>query len=196
MPEEIQLHSRIALKDGLEGYYPRAMPLAEGWARAVKTDEDGFLMVNIEWDKSHWRYNGQRDGWTFADHFKTIGAPAEPEESYAVNDEELPQDPEPIGPTDDEIEEYIATLTDAMEAASESEGFFVIGIRRQPNPGNPNETVYMPSVYMQALTPEARTLLQVQLMEIASSNYQQLMVTLMNKVTRIEEVDEDDERGN
>ncbi len=41
----------------------------EGWVREKTHDEYGYPMVYIEWDKKHWAYNGERDGWTMEAHF-------------------------------------------------------------------------------------------------------------------------------
>src|SRR3954462_1476071 len=87
----IPLHSRVALKPGADEIYTHAFVGSEGWVRAIKKDADGFEMVNVEWDKDHWRFNGQPDGWTFSDHFDVIGPPELPEAVKDMSDEELPE---------------------------------------------------------------------------------------------------------
>lgn len=176
----IPIHSRVALKNGVEDVYALAVPGTEGWVRDHKIDDDGFAMVAIEWDKDHWRFNGQPDGWTFADHFKVIGTPDPPMEQGSMSDDEL-LDPRP---SDEQIEMYIDTISDAMDTAAESDGFFMLAVRSMPNPDNPSETVFVPTVIMQALTQEAEIILDVQLMDCANTTYQQIALSLLERFRR------------
>src|SRR3954469_9770081 len=179
MTEELfPLHTRVALKDGADNVYLLALAGTEGWVRGHREDDDGFRMVAIEWDKEHWRYNGQPDGWSFADHFKAIGPPESPQEAPEMSEDELPE-PRPL---DDDVDEYIEQISQAMEAASESDGFFMLAIRRMPNPSNPRETLFVPQVFTEALTQEAEVLLDVQLMECANASYQQVALNLLERL--------------
>lgn len=181
MTKRIPLHSRVALREGADNVYSLALPGTQGWVRDHRVDEDGFEMVAIEWDTDHWRYNGQPDGWTFAEHFEVIGAPEPPVQEAAFEDS--PELPEP-GPSDDQIEDYIDTITNAMDAASEGEGFFMVTIRRMTNPENPNETLFVPQIFMQATTQEAEVLLDVQLMECASATFQEQAMGVLGRYHR------------
>jgi hypothetical protein len=191
----IDLHSRVALKDGADSVYAFALAGTEGWVREVKEDEHGFEMVKVEWDKDHWRYNGQPDGWTFASHFKVVGPPEEP----ALEEEEeapLPPGIEFIAETPDEIsmntapaseeqvDRYMEAISEAMEAASESEGFMMIAIRRVPDPENPGVTNYIPTIIMSALSQQAALLLDIQLAECASSSYEEMVMQLIEQLKR------------
>ncbi len=173
-------HSRVALKDGADSMYQLALPNTEGWVRDHKTDDDGFEMVAIEWDQDHWRYNGEPDGWTFADHFRLIGPPDPPLHQLEVPVEQI-TDPRP---SDDEVEGYIDTITDAMDAASESQGFLMVTIRRVVDQDDPSQVAYIPQIFHSALTNEAEALLDVQLMEMVSATYQQMALTLLEKLKR------------
>src|SRR5438552_2393978 len=135
MTELIPQHSRVALKNGADSVYVFALAGSEGWVRDHKKDDDEFDLVLVEWDKDHWRYNGQPDGWTFASHFKIIGDPELPVEKDDDKEEaaheveellaQLSEKSDPIEEQDD-VEEFMEKLSDAMEAASESEGFFMV----------------------------------------------------------------------
>lgn len=176
--KRIPLHSRVALKDGADNVYSLALSGTEGWVRDHRVDDDGFEMVAIEWDPDHWRYNGQPDGWTFASHFRVVGPPEPPtNEPVFEDDDELPEP----GPTDEQIEEYVDAITDAMDAASESEGFFMLTIRRMHNPEDPNQTMFVPQIFMQATTREAEVLIDVQLLECASSSMQQAAMAALER---------------
>src|SRR5881628_1363731 len=94
MMTKIPLNARVALKDGADNVYIYALAGTEGWVRGFKTDAEGFELVKIEWDKEHWRYNGQPDGWTFADHFYVVGPPSPPQENREPEAEEKIELPE------------------------------------------------------------------------------------------------------
>lgn len=177
----IPLHSRVALAEGVDDVYQLALPGTQGWVRDHKKDPDGFDMVAVEWDKDHWRYNGQPDGWTFAEHFKVIGPPSASDGDKPIPlslETELPQP----ALTDDQIEEFIEVISEAMEAASESDGFFILTVQKIPNPENPSEIVFVPKIFTQSISPEAEIILDVQLMECANANYQALTLSLLNKL--------------
>lgn len=181
---KLPLNSRVALKDGADNVYVYALAGTEGWVRGFKTDDEGFELVKIEWDKAHWRYNGQPDGWTFADHFYVVGPPSPPQAKEEEQTEEpkvevkLPEMPA----SEDEMDQYMETLTEAMDAASESEGFIVLTIRRMPNPDNPAEIMFIPGLFTHSVSKEAGMLLDIQLAEAASTSYQELIFQMMQAI--------------
>src|SRR3954463_12981755 len=65
--------AKVELLPGCEDVYSRAVSASQGVVRKRQFDEAGFPLVYIEWDKEHWRFNEEEDGWTFASHFKVIG---------------------------------------------------------------------------------------------------------------------------
>jgi hypothetical protein len=196
---DIPLHSRVALIDGADNVYTFALAGTEGWIRERKVDDLGYDLVKIEWDKDHWRYNGQPDGWTFETHFKAIGppeVPAEKTEDKQEDDEKEENEPQmeivPVGeisltdapPADHQIEVYIDTLTEAMDAASESEAFLMIAVRRVPNPENPRETMYVPQIFTTSTTQEGALLLDIQLAECASTSYEEMVFQLIEQLKK------------
>jgi hypothetical protein len=44
----------------------------EGWIRKRKRDKYGYPQIFIQWDKDHWAYNGQEDGWTWEGQFEAV----------------------------------------------------------------------------------------------------------------------------
>lgn len=183
---EIPTHSRVALADGAESVYLFALAGSEGWVRDKKTDDDGYELVRIEWDKDHWRFNGQPDGWTFASHFKTIGPPEPPKPEPVEN--AIDSAAVEIGnisleaPADHQVEAYIDTLTEAVDAASESEAFLMIAVRRVPNPQNPAETMFVPEIFTTATSKEGALLLDIQLAECASTSYEEMVFNLIEQL--------------
>ena len=183
------LHARVALRPGADTVYLAAVAGTEGWVRDHKVDSDGFEMVKIEWDKDHWRYNGQPDGWTYAEHFKEIGPPAAPSPEPTPPVEKVPEPQDEViaklpEQSDDEVESYIDELSEAMEAASEGEAFMMITVRKAPHPENPGEMVYMPSIFQANTSKEAAMLLDIQLAECASASYQEMVFQLLNAMRK------------
>jgi hypothetical protein len=182
--DPIPVGSRVSLKDGMERVYTFAVAGTEGWVRERKEDSDGFPLVRIEWDKEHWRYNGQPDGWTFEDHFRLIDVPAPTPEVEPEPAEGLLAQLQPDERAWGAVDGYVDDLSDAMDAASEGEGFFMIVIRQRQNDKDPNEVMYFPTIFDNALTEEARCVLDAQLAECASTNYQFMVASLMEALAR------------
>lgn len=191
---KIPVHSRVALKDGADSVYLFALAGTEGWVRDHKEDEHGYELVKIEWDKEHWRYNGQSDGWTYQNHFKVIGPPSFPKEQTepieeeqleALLAEELGEGVEiDASPSDEQLAVYVDTLAEATEAASESEAFLMIAVRRVPNPENPRETVFLPQIFTTSTSKEGALLLDIQLAECASTSYEEMVISLIEQLKR------------
>jgi hypothetical protein len=181
----ITQHSRVALIDGADSVYVFALAGSEGWVRDHKKDDDGYELVLVEWDKEHWRYNGQPDGWTFESHFKVIGPPEPPAPVEKESEKNLVHigdiDLEPPA-ADHQVEAYIDTLTEAVDAASESEAFLMIAVRRVPNPQNPHETMFVPEIFSTATSKEGALLLDIQLAECASTSYEEMVFNLIEQL--------------
>src|ERR1700752_4911166 len=65
------------LKEGFERVYPLSFPGAQVRIGDFTIDPEGFERVYVEWDKKHWRYNNEKDMWTYANHFEVIAPPTE-----------------------------------------------------------------------------------------------------------------------
>lgn len=175
----IPLGSRVALKDGMDSVYLFALPQAEGWVRDRKTDGDGFDLVFVEWDKDHWRYNGQKDGWTFQEHFDVKERAEEKAEQPDLEELLAQIQAVPRDPSDDEAEEFFDELSEAFDHAAEGEGYFIIVIRRKQT--DEGEVLY-PEIFAGTLSDEAGLLMDAQVAQIASASYQEMMVKLVNMV--------------
>lgn len=163
--EPIPLHSRVALRGGFEVVYPSAWAGTEGWIRGQRTDEDGFDQVFIEWDKGHWRYSGESDLWTFANHFRAIGPPDLPAENDPriaefLDLSDIPA-PEPAGERcpdcgeihpsqDDDWQVYFDVLQRASDKAADSDNFVLLTFA--PLDGKPD--LILPHFYVSAMEPE------------------------------------------
>lgn len=132
MNEQLKKGMKVEMLPGMDQVYPHVNPLSHGLVRAVKEDEFGFQKVYIEWDKEHWRYAGEEDRWTFATHFR----PIEGEDLVQIDDEPiLLKDESSIRiPTSEEyekMEEYLDALMVACDKASESDGFYLVTLKRE-----------------------------------------------------------------
>lgn len=145
MNSEISEGAEVELCPGFESVYSKATAGALATVQEVKEDEFGFPLVYVEWEKNHWAYAGQADGWTFANHFRL----------YSEND--LICD----APADYDIgaeEQYIDAIMDAFDEAAESQGFILVAIRDVSS--DAHGTVYSPIVLAAAITDEAAQILK------------------------------------
>lgn len=116
---------KVELLAGKESVYPRALLNSRGTVHRTKVDEDGFEQVYVVWDREEWRYNGEKDGWTFADHFRVI------EEAEILPTAEELDVPPTIDSYDEAVvAEYLDTLMLACDKASESDAFFFVMLKR------------------------------------------------------------------
>lgn len=137
MDTKLEVGMKVELLPGREDVYPRAVAAMRGVVRGLKKDRHGYPQAYIDWDKEHWRYNNEEDGWTFAAHFR----PVEGEEKELVGAEvhEIPtviptgEEFIPTEAEEDMIEEYLNVLMMAADKAAESDAFYFISLKRDPN---------------------------------------------------------------
>lgn len=103
---------RIELLAEMQHLYEDAIAGSRGWAKDVKTDHLGFPLVFVEWDRDHWKYTGQEDGWTFQSHFRITG--------YKELDEVTKEI---------EREDYLDTIMHAADVAADSDGFLILTLK-------------------------------------------------------------------
>lgn len=64
---------RVRLKgQGQDSLYEAAYAGAEGWVGDQRHDHLGYPEIFVKWDKTHWTYNGEDDGWTMESHFDIL----------------------------------------------------------------------------------------------------------------------------
>lgn len=141
MTNQLPEGTYVELKDGCDEVYVLAWAGSRGTITAHDTDEHGFDRVYIEWDKDHWRYNGELDGWTFASHFEPVDpvdtAPKELPKGPDLM--EAPEDPEammmgaPPVWEGEHMETYIDSMMHSFDRAAESDGFVLITMKRGEN---------------------------------------------------------------
>lgn len=95
---DMEIGCLVELREGFEKVYPLSFPGAQAKVADYSIDPEGFERVKVAWDKKHWRYNGERDNWTYASHFRVI-APA----------------PDAVAPKEEPVEETPSRFQSAKE---------------------------------------------------------------------------------
>lgn len=129
------LNKYVELLPDCEQVYARAVAGSRGTIRACETDDYEFEKVYIEWDKAHWRYNEEPDGWTFASHFKPVEGELQLVGEGAEIESEAPcPDCGHHHPDETHVEKYVDDIMSGFEQAAESDGFLLITMQRRFDP--------------------------------------------------------------
>lgn len=185
----MEVGTRVELIPEMAGVYKKAVPGAVGEVIAKKVDE-GFAMVYIEWDESHWRYNGEPDGWTFESHFtpteKTnIFEALEDPKAFADNLAERVTElslveGESEEERDEALEVYLDQLNEVVSLLSESNGFIVLAARDEVHPKDPEKQIIVPYVFGSFLNQETALLLETQVIQVGG----QTQIEMAQKILR------------
>lgn len=72
--QRFDINTRVKLRDGVDPslYNGFSRVGNEGWIRKRRRDKYGYPQVFIQWDKDHWAYNSQEDGWTWEGQFEEV----------------------------------------------------------------------------------------------------------------------------
>lgn len=195
MTDPLKLDTLVELIDQYSDVYPVSPTGALGWVRARREMPKSDPEVYIEWDKQHWRYHGEFDGWTFEHHFRpatdvtdvTEAASALSNMGHILDraNEQLDSERCPTcgGLHDDDDDEFLTTLMEAQDAALGSDGYFVVTLT--PREAN-GMTFYQPDMFSHTLNATAKGMIEAQLVHIAA----QLFAN--NMMDRVNEIDDDD----
>lgn len=179
--DNIPVGSIVKLKNGPDGVYTQACVGAEGMIREYKV-EDGFEMAYIEWDKECWCYNGQSDGWTFANHFELKSLPQKIDKpkrkklkvsDYISMAKEIPIDKDTLA--------FISELEKGFTYAAGSEGFIVMAVEHVRDPKHPERDHYVPQIFSNCKTTQARATLEILLANILAESHQDLMASYLER---------------
>lgn len=175
MESDIKVGSKIELIPGMDSVYDKAVAGSQGIVVAKKKD-DGFAMIKVEWDKDHWRYNGEPDQWTYENHFQlaertSLHEAVEDPTQFAHAIMDRMQD---MGNSEEEIDDYVDKLHRVANLLAESEGFIILTARMEPSPTQPDSDTVIPYIYGAFLTPQAQMLLEAQLIGMAASAHQEI----------------------
>lgn len=185
---DIEVGTRVELLADRAAVYKRAVAGSIGTVKAKKVDE-GFEMVYIEWDKDHWRYAGEPDGWTFEAHFQptekttifhALDDPSEFADRVAERMEEE---------IDDErvIDAYIERLNEVVSLLSESEGFIVLAARQEAHPKSEDEQILVPYVFGGFLNEPTMLLLEAQMVQMGAMAHAEMAQHMLEKFRETED---------
>lgn len=196
---KFKINDRVRLKEDRHEVYPAAFGGSEGWIKDQRVDDFGnYKMVYVVWDREHWTYNGERDLWTFEDHFDKVeeepmaeepGKPSKDAIAQALSvlaqglGVESPtqgspeQQPEPeVQPVEHE-DRFHEILNRALDTVADGDAFMIVSVRAEdPPPGVGVSHVLIPSFFSAATLPEARLLLYGQLAAVVADHHQELAV--------------------
>lgn len=206
----LQIDQRVRLKHSHAGMYPFASGGAEGFVRKESTDKFHYEMVFIEWDKAHWRYEGENDMWTYASHFEPVEESAveekTPEELFAEFLEwQAKQKAEPENtmaegvdkvedkPKIDRGEGYVFTedprgfndvVTEAMDALLDSESFILVTVnKREVGSSEAAMAMIAPESYTAYANELSARMAEAHLAQLSSRNFVALVADLLHEHT-------------
>lgn len=191
-PEQrFKINTRVKLREGVDpslyGGYSRTGN--EGWIRKRKRDRYGYPQVLIEWDKDHWAYNGQEDGWTWEGQFEAVeenkmSGPAAPDNPNDDRDEKVREvtetfvrslfgvlgqqaeertEPEAESEPAEDTDDWDSLASQAAEALVNSPAYVLVALEHlhPPVPGAP--PMIIPRVFHAAKKPDYALIAQSQL---------------------------------
>lgn len=185
---KIDIGTRVELLSDRAGVYKRAVGGSIGVVRDKKIDE-GFPMVYIEWDKEHWRYAGEPDGWTFESHFQptektSIFHALDDPEAFA---EQIARRIQDDIEDEDLIDNYIDKLNQVVSLLAESEGFIVIAARQEPHPKGEEKSIVVPYVFGGFMNEATMLLLEAQMVQMSAMAHTEMAQHILERLRRAEE---------
>lgn len=117
---KIPVNSIVELTEEAENLYQKASAPARAIVKHFQIDEYGYDKVYVEWDRDHWRHNGESDKWAYASHFRTVRIADAEEEDEEILDLFVP----------DEDDKLQSAIDSAALIASGGEGFMLISLER------------------------------------------------------------------
>lgn len=189
MTAPLTLDSLVELLDQYSDVYPRSVTGARGWVRARREMPKVDPEVYIEWAKDHWRYHDELDGWTYEHHFRLVDdsvpeIDAGPDMHQILERAHQQLDQERCshcGDFHDGQEAYLDGIQDAQDAALSADAYFTVVLSTRTDG---DVTYYEPVIFAEALSATARTMLEAQLVHVASQVLEAHMLDQINKIER------------
>jgi hypothetical protein len=175
---------RVRIKDDVTHMYQMARVYNEAIVKKITHDHLGYPAIYVEWDRDHWAYSGEEDGWVLEAHFDLV------EEDMPDNNEEFIQgladllnqwqsnrepdktpalDPRSDKPYDDSYEGLLAA---AEKDAREGEAFIVIVAKTERSGG---VELIAPRVYMDNKTSDAGLVCEAAMADLVAHSYARLI---------------------
>lgn len=198
-----QINSRVRIKDSVTGAYSMARVYMEATVKAQRHDELGYPFVFIEWDKNHWAYSGEHDGWTLEAHFDLIedsvsddnnqdellAALGELVKRFQDKPEETKvDDPSQVSEDEKSEDDFFGRLEKAFNDALEGEAYVVLVARKEELAGR---EVVVPHFYASSHRPDAMLLLEATMSDVGAQTHTQLA---FESIRKSQQEDEDEPR--
>jgi hypothetical protein len=172
--------SRVRLRPGFDQVYPMSFAGAEALIEKFTIDPERFERILVKWDRNHYRYNNEKDMWTYASHFEVIAPPdivEEPipdDEPIVVGGQEV-ADPEllrrllqgaGVAPPEqvEEIDNYANLLQKTIEILTTGAAFMVVTVAPTPD----DDGTLAPYFFGAQIDPEAGRAAEIAFVTIAS----------------------------
>ena len=120
---KIPVNAIVELTSEAEGLYQKASAPARAIVKQKQVDEYGYDKVYVEWDRDHWRHNGESDKWAYASHFKVVRYPCQD----LQDEDEYPFEEQFISEEEAKLQ---SAIDSAAIIASDGEGFMLISLER------------------------------------------------------------------
>lgn len=187
----------------------------EGWVVKRRKDKFDLPEILVQWDKTHWTYNGIGDGWAMEEHFEPVEDMSKENDKEHQLDtllqsfgqglkaimggDEEPQKPAPKQESSslknlldqqpeapDEQAEFDQAIQEALEQMNESEGFVVLGVARRDHPKAENGML-IPFAASFSKTMESELLLGAHMASVAARAHQDLTIQAISAVAMNED---------
>lgn len=170
----MNIKSRVELVDG---------PV-KGWTGVVRDRKtfDGVPHAFVEWD------HGEATTWLPVSRLRSLNGEPEfdlidaLEQAHKRRDEErCPTCGHESDPAVEKAERYIETAHAALAQILESDGFFLICVKKQEHPDNPDANLLLPSGLGAALNDAVVDVIEAQITYLAALQHQQMVVEKLKR---------------
>lgn len=191
-PHKTKPKDRVRIKDSVTHMYPMARAFSEAVVKKRMHDPLGYPMIFVEWDKDHWAYSGEENGWAFEAHFDRVeetemaeekGKPDLAEalakllEQYRpVQEDSETGSPQENDPDQEDGSDYESILAKALEDAQDGEAYIVLVAYPEEYQGTP---IIVPRIYTNSKRDDAALLLDATMADFVAQSYSRMVTDLI-----------------
>ena len=183
-------NGRVRIKSDMTHMYRNARAYNEAIVRAQAHDDMGYPLIYVEWDRNHWAYSGEDDGWAIEAHFDPVEEDM-PEDKDLLKalaalvqnfqgEEKAEEKSEPEPEKDDQG--YEETLKQAVSEAYKADAFVILVASPEESPGGVK--LIVPHVYMHSKRDDAALILDATMADASAQAYARLVLELIAKAKR------------
>jgi hypothetical protein len=186
-----KIGDRVILKgQGQDSLYQAAYAGAEGWVRKHRHDPLGYPEIFVEWDKSHWTYNGESDGWTMEAHFDIVEDEMDHDDKHPISEhllnkmaQQMGYDLVPKGQKADKnaalAAEYDRIAVHAMEAITEGDAFVLITVSENNDGDGPAKIAEVFNGYKDEVS---QYLVEANVSRIGSKAHERVITHILHEI--------------